>query len=116
MGNLGADPELFASKTGKNFCRFSVATNYTRTNDKGEKEQTATWHRVKVFGKTADHCQMYLKKGSVAIIDGYISNQKYKKPDGTDAYSSEVVAQTVSFMPSRQVVSLEGRTANEIAF
>ncbi len=113
MGNLGADPQSQKSKNGKLYCRFSLATNYTRKNEEGEKETTATWHRVKVFGKTAEHCQMYLKKGSVAIVDGYISNQTYKKADGSEAWSSEIVAQHVSFLsqPRALLPEFKGRAA-----
>jgi single-strand DNA-binding protein len=102
MGNLGADPEFRTSKSGKPYCRFRVATNFVRKNEAGEKESTATWHRVKVFGKTAENCQTYLKKGCLAIVDGYISNSTYKKSDGSEGWTSEIVGQQVTFIgPSR---------------
>jgi single-strand DNA-binding protein len=118
MGNLGADPVAHTSKAGKNYCHFSLATNYVRTNEKGEKEKQATWHRIKVFGKTAEHCQTYLRKGSGAVVDGYISNSTYKKSDGTDAWSSEIIAQQVSFVSQpRDLPDLsDSSTANSLPF
>lgn len=101
MGHLGADPEIVTTKTGKPLCRFNVATNSYRKNETGQTEETATWHHVKVFGRTAELCQQYLKKGSGALIDGYVQNTTYKKKDGTSGHWTEVVAQQVTFMSAR---------------
>ena len=79
LGRLGADPQSYTSKSGKAFCRFSIATNYMRKSETGEKEPLTTWHKVKVFGKTAEHCQTYLKKGSAAVVEGYLSQSKYNR-------------------------------------
>ena len=98
MGRLGADPEMLQSKNGKAYCRFSVATNYTRRLDNGEKESQTTWHKVKVFGKTAEHCQTYLRKGSTALVEGYLSKHTYKRDDGSEATLIDVVGRQVSFI------------------
>lgn len=98
MGRLGADPEMRTSKAGKAYCRFSVATNYTRKLESGEKESQTTWHKVKVFGKTAEHCQTYLRKGSTALVEGYLSKHTYKRDDGSEATQIDVVGRQVSFI------------------
>jgi single-strand DNA-binding protein len=117
MGNLGNDPELGTGKNGRAWCRFSLATNQSHRNENGEKISTTTWHRVKVFGKSAESCHTYLKKGRMAFIEGRIHNYKFTKEDGSDAYGSEVVAHKVDFLGDRRAVDLETeKSANEIPF
>lgn len=101
MGHLGGDPEMFTNKTGKSWARFRLATNRNRKNEAGDVSSQATWHTIKVFGRTAELCHQYLRKGSGAIVDGYVQNSTFKKKDGSDGFSSEVVAQQVTFMNTR---------------
>lgn len=97
MGRLGADPKVFATKAGQTYCRFNIATNYMRKSENGEKSQATTWHKVTVFGKTAEACQTYLRKGSVAIVNGYLEHSKYTK-DGIPMTATDVVARKVDFV------------------
>ncbi len=98
LGRLGADPQSYTTKSGKPFCRFSLATSYARKTEAGEKEALTTWHKVKVFGKTAEHCQTYLKKGSAAVVEGYLSHSKYKRDDGVEVTVTDIVGRQVSFI------------------
>ena len=98
MGNLGLDPQLSTTKNGKSWCKFTLATNFTQRAENGEKKDFTTWHNVKVYGKTAENCHAYLRKGRSALVEGRIETQKYKKDDGTDGYWTEIVARNVSFI------------------
>ena len=117
MGHLGRDPEIGTGKNGRAWCSFTIATNQSHRNENGEKISTTTWHNVKVFGKSAESCHMFLKKGRMAFIEGRIHNTSYKKADGSDAYWSEVVAHKVDFLGSRREVNLEtAESANALPF
>ncbi len=113
LGRLGADPESITSKSGKPYCRFSVATTYTKKMPNGEKESQTTWHKVKVFGKTAEHCQMYLRKGSTALIEGYLSKHSFKRDDGSEATLIDVVGRQVSFIDRPKTVPTFGAESAE---
>lgn len=103
MGYLGAEPELQASKTGRPFLRMSIATHYGKKLESGERQNTTTWHRVTVWGKTAERCQNYLYKGSPIAIEGYLSKYTYAREDGTDAQSLSIVAREVHFVGGPKV-------------
>lgn len=94
VGRLGADPE--AKQTTSGFvCRFSLATSEKR----GEKDYTE-WHRVVAFGKLAENCGKFLKKGSEALVDGRVQTRSWEK-DGEKMFSTEIIAQTVKFLSKK---------------
>lgn len=95
VGNLGCDPELRYTNSGKEVCNFTLATT-EKYNDK----ETTEWHRIVAWGKTAELCQKYLGKGRRVYIEGRISTRKYQAQDGSDRYATEIVAQTVQFLSS----------------
>jgi single-strand DNA-binding protein len=98
IGNLGADPELKSTGNGNSVTTLSVATN-ERWKDKDGNEQDRTeWHKVVVWGKTAEHCCNYLAKGSTVYVEGRIQTRKYEDKDGQTRYSTEVVADKVTFL------------------
>lgn len=101
MGYLGHDPEMQSSKTGKSYVRLSVSTHFNKKLLSGDKERTTVWHRVTVWGKNAEKCQDYLQKGSPLAVEGYLSNYKYEKDDGTDAHGTSIVAREIHFIGSK---------------
>ena len=89
VGNLGKDPETRFLPDGKAVCNFSVATT-DRWTDKasGEKKEATEWHRISSFGRIAEICGEYLKKGSAVYIEGKIRTRKWQDKDGQDRYST----------------------------
>ena len=79
-GRLGQDPEQKTSQSGNEYSRLNVAV--THFNKGGEK--TTEWRNVSAFGKTAEYCQKYLKKGSFVVIEGYPSPRAYNPKTGGD--------------------------------
>ena len=73
IGNLGNEPELKFTQAGMAVCKLSVATS-----EKRKGEEVTTWHRVTAFGKLAEICGEYLKKGSKVFIQGRIHNDSYE--------------------------------------
>lgn len=96
VGNLGADPEIRqASNTA--VCNLRVATNEREQKDGGWVDRTE-WHRVVCFGKTAENCEKYLKKGRQVLVEGKIQTKKYTDKEGVERYSTEIVAHAVQFI------------------
>jgi len=92
MGNLGASPEVKTIATDKKVAKFSVATNETHKNDKGEKVQETYWHNVVAWGKLADIAEKYLQKGSEVAIEGKLTHRNYTDKDGIKRYVTEILA------------------------
>ncbi len=101
LGRLGADPELKYTQSKMPICSIKLATNERRKSADGTWNEHTEWHTVKTFGKTAENCAQYLKKGSQAFIEGKISTSKYQDSDGKDRYWTEVIANSVQFVGSK---------------
>lgn len=101
LGRLGADPELKYTQNKMPICSIKLATNERRKAADGTWNEHTEWHTVKAFGKTAENCAQYLKKGSQAFIDGKISTSKYQDSDGKDRYWTEIIANSVQFVGSK---------------
>jgi single-strand DNA-binding protein len=97
-GNLTRDPEMRALPSGGNVCSFSIATNRVYKKADGSRAEEVSYHNVVVFGRTAETCGQYLKKGSSAYIEGRLQTRSWDK-DGQKQYRTEVVADRVQFGP-----------------
>lgn len=107
-GNLGRDPEMRYTPSGSAVTNFSIAVNDDYTNNNGERVKRTIWVRVSAWGKQAETCNQYLKKGSKVLVEGrLIADQATGGPrvwtgqDGSTRSSFEVSAQTVRFLSSR---------------
>lgn len=90
IGNLGNAPEIKNTDNGKKLARFSIATNETFHNTKGEKVTETTWHNLVAWGKLAELAEKYLQKGTEVVIEGKLINKSYNDKDGNKKYISEV--------------------------
>lgn len=97
-GNLTRDPELRALPSGGNVCSFSIATNRVYKKADGSKQEQTDYHNVVVFGRQAETCAQYLKKGSPAYVEGRIQTRSWEK-EGAKQYRTEIVAERVQFGP-----------------
>ena len=98
FGNLTRDPELRALPSGAQVCSFSIATNRTYKKADGTKQEEVEFHNIVVFGRQAENCAQYLKKGSTAYVEGRIKTRSWEK-DGVKHYKTEINADTVQFGP-----------------
>lgn len=123
VGRLGRDPEMRYTPNGSPVTNFSVATDRGYTDANGETVKETTWFRVSVFGKQAEACNNYLRKGRVVLVEGRLTVDPqtggpriWTKQDGTKAASFEVVANTVRFLSSGRAeagAEVEGTTEGE---
>jgi single-strand DNA-binding protein len=93
IGRLGRDPEIryTGSGEGQAVCNFSLATDEGFKDKNGERQKRTEWHRVVLWGKTAENAQQILKKGSLTCIEGKIQSREYEK-DGEKRTVYEVIA------------------------
>ncbi|MEA4909391.1 MAG: single-stranded DNA-binding protein [Chloroflexi bacterium] len=108
VGNLGRDPEMRYTPSGQAVTSFSVATNRQYTGSNGQPVKETIWFRVSAWGKLAETCNNYLRKGSKVLIEGRLTADSatggpriWNRQDGTPASSFEVSASTVRFLTSR---------------
>ena len=108
VGNLGRDPEMRYIPSGKPVTSFSVATNRQYTNNAGETVKETIWFRVSAWGKQAETCNQYLKKGNKVLIEGRLTADPatggpriWTGQDGSPRASFEVTAGTVRFLTPR---------------
>ncbi len=93
IGNLGADPELRHTASGVPVVSFSLATNWSRTNESGTTEENTEWHNIVAWRRLAEICQQYLSKGSKVYLEGRIQTRSWDdtKNPGQKRYMTEIV-------------------------
>ena len=89
IGNIGKDPEVKTFEKSKK-ASFSIATNESYKNQKGEKVEETQWHNVVVWGKLADVVEKYLKKGNEVAIEGKLVHRSYETATGEKRYITEI--------------------------
>jgi len=100
IGNIGADPELRYTPGGAAVTNFNLATNETWTDNSGERQERTEWHRIVVWGRLAEICNQYLRKGSKVYIEGRLQTRSWEQ-DGVKRYTTEVVARDMQMLDSR---------------
>lgn len=104
IGNLGNDPEMRYTPTGQQVTTFSVAASEKWTGQDNQLHERTVWFRATAWGKTAETCNTYLKKGSKVYIEGRLtadekgSPRLFTRKDGTMGASFEVTVTTIKFL------------------
>lgn len=98
IGNLTRDPEMRYIPSGQAVTTFTVATNRTYAAASGEKKEEASFVRIVTWGRSAETCNEYLKKGSQVCVEGRLQSRSWQAQDGSKRSSIEVVAQSVQFL------------------
>ncbi len=99
VGRLTKDPDLRYTPSGVPVATFTLAVNRTFTNQQGEKE--ADFINCVIWRRPAENAANYLKKGSLAGVDGRIQTRSYEGQDDKRVYITEVVAESVQFLDTR---------------
>lgn len=101
IGHLGNEPEVKNTESGKKLARFSVATNESYRNAKGEKVTETQWHNLVAWGKVADVAEKYLNKGSEVAVEGKLIHRNYTDKDGIKKNVSEVQVNELLLLGSK---------------
>ena len=91
IGNLGNDPEIINLESGKTLAKFSIATNESYKNAKGEKVTDTQWHNIVAWGKTAQIVEKFVGKGKEVAIEGKLTTRAWEDKEGIKRYTTEVV-------------------------
>jgi single-strand DNA-binding protein len=102
IGNLGADPEIRYLPSGEAVANLRVATTDTWKDKEGNKQETTEWHRVSYFGRQAEVCGQYLKKGSQIYIEGSIRTRKWQDKEGQERYTTEIRGDRMQMLGRRE--------------
>ncbi|UZH54037.1 single-stranded DNA-binding protein [Salinimicrobium tongyeongense] len=95
IGHVGNAPEILNMESGKKLAKFSIATNETYKNNKGEKVTDTQWHNVVAWGKTAELIENYVPKGKEIGVEGKLTSRSYEDKEGNKRYITEVVCNEV---------------------
>jgi len=98
LGNLGATPEVKYLPSGNAVCEMRVATNEKWKDKNDQLQERVEWHRVVVWGKTAENCGKYLSKGQQVYLEGRLQTRAWDDKDGNKRYTTEIVADQVVFL------------------
>jgi single-strand DNA-binding protein len=114
IGNLGRDPELRYTQNGQAVANFTLATSES-WNDKasGERVERTEWHRIVVWGKLGELCAQYLTKGGKVYVEGRIQTREWEDKEGQKRRTTEINAQTVTFLDGAPRGSAPGRESGD---
>ena len=101
IGNLGMNPEVKTLESGKKMVKFSIATNDSYKNSKGEKITDTQWHNVIAWNKTAEIVEMFLEKGKEVAIEGKLTTRSWDDEKGNKKYITEIVCYELLMLGSK---------------
>lgn len=119
IGRLGRDPETRFSADGKAICNFSIGVSSSwAAKDGSGKQESTEWVRVSAFGKLAEICGEYLKKGSQVFVCGKMKTRKWSDKEGQDKYTTEIIADQMQMLggPKSEAKPAEKVTAKPPSF
>ena len=115
IGTCGADPETRYGANGNAITTLRLATNESWTDKAtGEKQERTEWHRVKLFGRTAEIASEYLRKGKSVYIEGKLRTEKYTDKDGIERYSTDIVGDELQLLGGADPTQGEGAAGARI--
>lgn len=102
IGHLGKDPDVRYMSNGDPVTTFSVATT-DKWKDKasGQMKEATEWHRIVAYGRLAEICGEYLRKGSLAFVQGKIATKKWTDKEGIERYATEIRAESLRMLSGR---------------
>jgi single-strand DNA-binding protein len=102
IGNLGRDPETRYTADGAAITNITVATSRRYKDSSGQQQEETEWHKVAFFGRLAEIAGEYLKKGRPVYVEGRLRTRKWQDKEGQDRYTTEIVAENMQMLGSRE--------------
>ncbi|MCL4526438.1 MAG: single-stranded DNA-binding protein [Gammaproteobacteria bacterium] len=113
LGHLGRDPEMRYTQDGKAIANFSLATSESFKDKDGNKQERTEWHRISMFGRIAEIAGEYLRKGSMAYVEGRLQTRKWTDKEGQERYTTEIIGDRLQLIGPKK--EGESAPANEPA-
>ncbi|GAA4886663.1 single-stranded DNA-binding protein [Flaviramulus aquimarinus] len=107
IGNVGNEPEITNLESGKKVAKFSIATNESYKDSKGEKVTNTQWHNIVAWGKIAEIVEKYVGKGKEVALEGKLTSRSYETKEGEKRYVTEVVVDEILLL------GIKGENATE---
>lgn len=101
VGNVGRDPEVRYTQSGRAVASFSVATSERFQDKDGQTQERTEWHRVVAWARLAEICGEYLRKGKQVYIEGRLQTRDWEDKDGHKRYTTEIIANTMQMLGRR---------------
>ncbi len=101
VGNLGRDPDMRYLPSGEAVANLAIATTDKYKDKSGQMVEQTEWHRVSFFGRTAEVCGQYLKKGGQVYVEGSIRTRKYTDKEGVEKYATEIRGDRMQMLGSK---------------
>ena len=101
VGNITRDPEIKKTTNGQSIVTFGLATNREWVTTKEEKHSLAEYHNLVAWGKLAEICHQYLKKGKLIYVEGYLKTRSWDSPEGVKIFKTEVVIYDMIMLEKR---------------
>ena len=98
-GNLTRDPEVRSLPSGQSVASFGVASNRRYTDQQGNRQEKTEFHNIVSFGKWADICSRYLKKGMPILVEGRLQTNNWQGQDGVKRYRTEIIMEFMQMGP-----------------
>ncbi|MWW26035.1 single-stranded DNA-binding protein [Algibacter lectus] len=95
IGNVGNEPDITNLESGKKVAKFSIATNESYKDSKGEKVTNTQWHNIVAWGKIAEIVEKYVGKGKEVALEGKLTSRSYETKEGEKRYVTEVVVDEI---------------------
>jgi single-strand DNA-binding protein len=102
IGNLGRDPEFKSLPSGQTVCNFTVAVTERYKNREGVQQETTEWFNVQFWGKQAEICNQYLKKGMPLYVEGKLRTRSWDDESGKKQYRTEVIGDNFQMLGRRE--------------
>lgn len=115
IGNVGSEPEMRFTPSGKPVTSFRVATNRVYTTPEGERKEETEWFTVVAWNRLAEQCNQFLGKGRLVYAEGRLRTRSWEGQDGQKHYRTEIIANRVSFLDKRSSTPLaEGEKPEDV--
>ncbi len=98
IGNLGQDPQINSTKSGKLVANFSLATSEKYRDSNGDKQVKTEWHRIVAWGKLAEIVEKFLEKGSKICVEGKLATRSWEDESGGKRYITEIIATNIEML------------------
>jgi single-strand DNA-binding protein len=111
IGNLGNEPEMRFTPSGRPVTSFRVATNWRYTTPEGERKEETEWFSVVAWGRLAEQCNQFLTKGRLVYVEGRLRLRTWDGQDGQRRSRNEIVADRVKFLDRQAaIIAAENKT------
>jgi single-strand DNA-binding protein len=117
IGNLGRDPELRRTGDGGTaIANLAIATNERWKDKAGTPQERTEWHRVVLFGRTAEVAGEYLRKGALVYVEGRLQTRTWQDDSGQDRYTTEIVAERMKMLGGKPGPRTDGQAGDDGGF